>query len=35
MEALKEHGISAYEYGDKGFEKDQQVIAEYHKIVEK
>ena len=35
MEILKEHGIPAYEYGEKGFEKDQQVIAGYRKMVEK
>ncbi len=35
MEVLKEHGIPAYEYGDKGFKKDQQVIDRYRKMVEK
>jgi len=35
MEVLREHGIPAYEYGEKGFEKDQQVIARYRKTVEK
>jgi predicted HTH domain antitoxin len=35
MEVLREHGIPAYEYAEKGFEKDQQVIARYRKTVEK
>jgi len=35
MEVLKEHDIPAYEYGEKGFEKDQQVIDRYRKMVEK
>ena len=35
MEVLKEHGIPAYEYGQKGFEKDQQMIARYRKTVKK
>jgi predicted HTH domain antitoxin len=35
MEFLKEHGISAYEYGEKDFEKDQQIIAQYRKTLEK
>lgn len=35
MEVLKEHGISAYEYGEKDFEKDQQIIAQYRKTLEK
>lgn len=35
MEVLKEHGITAYEYGEKDFERDQQVIARYRKAVEK
>ncbi|MBT9148070.1 MAG: hypothetical protein DDT32_01840 [Syntrophomonadaceae bacterium] len=34
-EVLKEHGIPAYEYGEKGFEKDQQVINRYRKMVGK
>ena len=34
-EVLKEHGIPVYEYGEKDFEKDQQVIAKYRKAVEK
>lgn len=35
MEVLKEHDISAYEYGERDFERDQQVIARYRKTVEK
>jgi len=35
MEVLKEHDIPAYEYGEKSFEKDQQVIDGYRKMVEK
>ena len=35
IEILKEHGIPAYEYGEKSFEKDQQVIANYRKMVRK
>ena len=35
MEVLREHGIAAYEYGEKSFEKDQQVIARFRKKVEK
>ena len=35
IEVLKEHGIPAYEYGEKSFEKDQQVIAGYRKMVGK
>jgi predicted HTH domain antitoxin len=35
IEILKEHGIPAYECGEKGFEKDQQVIAKYRKMVRK
>lgn len=34
MEVLREHGIPAYEYGEKSFEKDQQAIAGYRKTVE-
>jgi len=33
MEVLREHGIAAYEYGEKSFEKDQQVIARYRKTI--
>ena len=35
MEVLKEHGIPAYEYGEKDFGQDQQVIAKYRKTAEK
>ncbi|MBI5746571.1 MAG: UPF0175 family protein [Nitrospirae bacterium] len=35
MEVLKEHDIPAYEYGEKEFERDQQIIARYRKAVEK
>ncbi len=33
VDLLKEHSIPAYEYGEKDFERDQQVTAEYHKRV--
>jgi len=32
-EVLKEHGISAYEYGEKDFEKDQQAIVKYREAL--
>ncbi len=35
MDVLKEHCIPAYEYGEKGFEKDQQVIARYRNTIKK
>src|SRR3990172_7775377 len=35
MEVLKEHGIPAYEYAEKDFEKDQQMIVKYHETLEK
>lgn len=35
MEVLKEHGIPAYEYGEKDFEKDQQTMAKYREALEK
>lgn len=35
MEILKEHGLPVYEYEEKDFEKDQQVIAKYRQMVEK
>jgi predicted HTH domain antitoxin len=35
MEVLSEHDIAAYEYGEKSFEKDQQAIDRYRKMVEK
>ena len=34
IEVLKDHDISAYEYGEKDFEREQQVIAQYRKRVE-
>lgn len=33
MEMLKEHDIPAYEYGEKNFERDRQVIATYRNTV--
>jgi len=33
MEVLKEHDIPAYEYGEKDFEREQQVAAKYRKTV--
>jgi predicted HTH domain antitoxin len=33
MEMLKEHDIPAYEYGEKDFERDRQVIAKYRNTV--
>ncbi len=35
MEAVKEHGIPVYEYGEKDFESDQQAIAKYRKAIER
>lgn len=35
MEVLKEHGIPAYEYGEKDFEKDQQTTAKHREALEK
>jgi len=35
MEVLKEHGIPTYEYGEKDFEKDQQMIAKYREALQK
>lgn len=35
MDVLKELGINAYEYGEKDFERDQQVIAQYRKTFKK
>jgi predicted HTH domain antitoxin len=35
MEVLKEHGIPAYEYGEKNLEKDQRMIAKHRKALEK
>ena len=31
IELLKEYDIPIYKYTEEDFEKDQQVIAEYHK----
>jgi predicted HTH domain antitoxin len=33
MEVLKEHGMPAYEYSDKDFERDQQAIKKYREAV--
>lgn len=35
MELLKEHGIPAYEYAEKDFEKDQQTIVKYREALQK
>ncbi len=35
MEVLREHGIPAYSYSEKEFERDRQAIARYRKAVEK
>jgi predicted HTH domain antitoxin len=35
MEVLKEHGIPAYEYVEKDFEKDQQMMVKYRETLEK
>jgi len=35
IEVLKEHGISAYEYSEKDFERDQQVIDKYSEALGK
>jgi predicted HTH domain antitoxin len=35
VEVLKKHGIPAYEYNERDFEKDQQMIAKYHETLEK
>jgi len=35
VEVLKEHAIPAFEYGEKDFERDQQVIARYREIIGK
>ena len=35
VEVLKEHGIPAYEYSERDFEKDQQVIANYRERLKK
>ncbi|MFZ3089418.1 MAG: UPF0175 family protein [Nitrospirota bacterium] len=31
MEALKEHGLPAYEYSERDFKRDQQVAVKYRK----
>jgi len=33
IEVLKEHDISAYEYGEKDFEREQQMITKYRKTI--
>lgn len=33
MEALKEHGLPSYEYGEKDFERDQEAIVKYREDV--
>ena len=35
VEVLKEHGMPAYEYNERDFEKDQQMIAKYHETLGK
>jgi predicted HTH domain antitoxin len=35
IEFLKEHDISAYQYGEKDFEREQQVITKYRKTIKK
>ncbi len=35
VEVLKEHGMSAYEYSERDFERDQQVIANYRERLKK
>ena len=35
MEVLKEHSIPAYEYAEKDFEKDQQMVVKYRETLEK
>ncbi|MBI3599404.1 MAG: UPF0175 family protein [Nitrospinae bacterium] len=35
MEVLKEHNISAYEYGESDFERDKRVIDKYREVVKK
>ena len=35
IEVLKDHDISAYEYGEKDFEREQQVITKYRKTIKK
>lgn len=33
MEALKEHGLPSYEYGEKDFERDEETIVKYREEV--
>ena len=35
MEVLMEHGMPAYEYGEKDFERDRKTIAKYKEEIEK
>jgi predicted HTH domain antitoxin len=35
MDVLKEHGLTAYEYSERDFKRDQQVAVKYRKAVEK
>ena len=35
IEVLKDHGISAYEYSERDFEKDQRMIAKYREALQK
>jgi len=35
MEVLRENNIPAYEYSEKGFEKDKEAIEVYRKLVER
>ena len=32
MQLLKNHGLTAYEYAEKDFQRDQQVIARYREL---
>jgi predicted HTH domain antitoxin len=34
IEVLAEHGIAAYEYSEKDFERDQQAVAAYRHAIE-
>lgn len=35
IEVLKEHDVSAYEYGEKDYEREQQMITKYRKTIKK
>jgi len=35
MEVLKEHGVPAYEYDEKDFEKDRKAIVECREVIRK